>query len=123
MLGFKRSSFRDDLVASTRFHRLLRRGREYGTRLTPQDALDPGPAREERGLHFICLVANIARQFEFVQNAWLASAKFAGLSEEGDALLGSRAPLAGDVADGRLRAAAGGRAGAAHHRPAAVRHR
>jgi deferrochelatase/peroxidase EfeB len=98
MLGFRRCSFRDDLVASTRFHRLLRRGREYGTPLTPEDALDPGPAREERGLHFICLVASITRQFEFVQNAWLASAKFAGLSEEGDPLLGSRAPLAGDVA-------------------------
>ena len=92
MLGFKSSSFRDDLVAPTRFHRLLRRGREYGKELTPEDALGPGPGDEERGLHFICLVANLSRQFEFVQNAWIASTKFAGLSEESDPLLGTRAP-------------------------------
>ena len=35
---------------------------------------------EPRGLHFICLVANISRQFEFVQNAWVSNAKFDGLS-------------------------------------------
>jgi deferrochelatase/peroxidase EfeB len=93
MLGFKRSSFKDDLIASTRFHRLLRRGREYGPKLCPEDALRPVEADEERGLHFICLVANLTRQFEFVQNAWIASPKFAGLSEESDPLLGSRAPL------------------------------
>ena len=91
MLGFKRSSFRDDLVASTRFHRLLRRGREYGTELSPEDALSRNGGRRTRGLHFICLVANISRQFEFVQNAWIQSTKFAGLSDESDPLLGSRA--------------------------------
>ena len=95
MLGFKRRSFRDDLIASTRFHRLLRRGREYGSHLDPEDALDKGPADEERGLHFICVVANIARQFEFVQNAWITSAKFAGMSDQSDPLLGNRAPLGG----------------------------
>ena len=95
MLGFKRASFRDDLVAATRFHRLLRRGREYGTALSPEDALRPAAEDQERGLHFICLVANLSRQFEFVQNAWLQSTKFAGLSDEADPLLGSRAPIAG----------------------------
>ena len=95
MLGFARSSFRDDLIASARFHRLVRRGREYGTPLSPDEALQPGPADEERGLHFMCLVANPSRQFEFVQNAWIENTKFAGLSDEGDPLLGSRAPLEG----------------------------
>lgn len=90
--GFKRAHFRDDLIASTRFHRLLRRGREYGTLLTPDDALRENPADEERGLHFICLCGNIARQFEFVQNAWMESPKFAGLTAESDPLIGSRAP-------------------------------
>ena len=47
--------------------------------------------QEERGLHFICLVANLSRQFEFVQNAWIQSTKFAGLSDESDPLLGNRA--------------------------------
>jgi deferrochelatase/peroxidase EfeB len=95
--GFKRATFRDDLIASTRFHRLLRRGREYGVPLSPEEALHPGPADEERGLHFICLVANLSRQFEFVQNAWMESTKFGGLSAERDPLLGSREPLSGGI--------------------------
>lgn len=93
-LGFKRSGFRDDMVASTRFHRLVRRGREYGPLLTPEEALQPG-ADEERGLHFICLAANIGRQFEFVQNAWMENAKFDGLADESDPLVGNREPLLG----------------------------
>lgn len=94
ILGFVRPSIRTDTVASTRFHRLLRRGREYGEHVEPEDAVRPGPVDEPAtGLHFICLVANIARQFEFVQNAWTASSKFSGLSGETDPLLGNRAPL------------------------------
>jgi Dyp-type peroxidase family len=95
-LGFGRKVFREDLTSSVRFHRILRRGREYGPGLSPQDAvsLDP-PDERERGLHFICLNANIGRQFEFLQNAWMASLKFAGLSFESDPLLGNREPVAG----------------------------
>jgi deferrochelatase/peroxidase EfeB len=78
------------LAASTRFHRLLRRGREYGVRLTPAEALSAPPTQS--GLQFICLNANIQRQFEFVQGAWLMGSKFNGLHEESDPLLGSRLP-------------------------------
>ena len=46
-------------------------------------------------MRFICLNANLARQFEFVQSAWMMGTKFAGLTEESDALLGNRAPLPG----------------------------
>ena len=46
----------------------------------------------EPGLHFICLNANIARQFEFVQNAWAMGTHFAGLPDESDPLLGTRSP-------------------------------
>jgi deferrochelatase/peroxidase EfeB len=95
ILGFDREALRLDLVASTRFHRILRRGREYGPALPMEQALQPGDDTEVRGLHFICLCANIARQFEFVQGAWVNGAKFAGLADEADPLLGSRAPLAG----------------------------
>jgi deferrochelatase/peroxidase EfeB len=35
--------------------------------------------KEERGLHFICLNANISRQFEFIQNTWINNNKFGGL--------------------------------------------
>jgi deferrochelatase/peroxidase EfeB len=83
----------DDAVASARFHRILRRAREYGTRLSPKEALDPLTLDPKAGLHFLCLNANIARQFEFVQGAWIASAKFAALTGEQDPLLGNREPF------------------------------
>lgn len=84
MAGFHRASFRDDLVSSTRFHRLLRRGRGYGS-------ADAKP----QGIYFIALNANISRQFEFVQNAWVNSSKFDGLSDESDPLLGNRHAMPG----------------------------
>jgi deferrochelatase/peroxidase EfeB len=80
----------DDAIASARFHRILRRGREYGTKIDRRAALDLATPDPNAGLQFICLNANIARQFEFVQGAWLASAKFAGLTSEQDPLLGNR---------------------------------
>jgi deferrochelatase/peroxidase EfeB len=95
-LGFGNKNIRDDLIASARFHRILRRGREYGPKLTPEEALQPAPPDDgERGLHFLAINSNIQRQFEFVQNAWLMRTKFDGLTEESDPLLGNRAPLAG----------------------------
>jgi deferrochelatase/peroxidase EfeB len=90
-LGFQPVGLRDDLLASSRFHRILRRGREYGPGLQPDEALRPeSPDEPTRGLHFVCLNANISRQFEFVQGSWLISSKFAGLSGEQDTLLGNR---------------------------------
>jgi deferrochelatase/peroxidase EfeB len=83
----------EDLVASSRFHRLLRRGRSYGPILAPEDAARTDAPVAERGLQFICLVANISRQFEFVQNAWIANSKFSGLQDELDPVLGNREPL------------------------------
>ncbi len=44
------------------------------------------------------MVANISRQYEFVQNAWMASTKFAGLTDETDPLLGNREPMPGHAA-------------------------
>jgi deferrochelatase/peroxidase EfeB len=89
-LGFDAAALHEDAVASVRFHRLLRRGREYGVRLSMAEALsERGPA-VETGLQFICLCADLARQFEFVQGAWIAGSKFAGLPHEGDPLMGNR---------------------------------
>jgi len=56
----------------------------------PAGALS-APAAQS-GLHFICLNANIQRQFEFIQGAWLMGTKFNGLHEESDPLLGNRLP-------------------------------
>jgi len=94
-LGFGNPKFRDDVVASTRFHRLLRRGREYGPALPQEQAVGDGPDPGEHGIHFICIVANILRQFEFVQNAWVTSTKFDALTEESDPLLGNREAVPG----------------------------
>ena len=96
MLGFNAAVREQDLVASTRFHRLLRRGRAYGAGLAPApSATEPSPTADT-GIHFICLAANIKRQFEFVQSAWLIGSKFAGLTGESDPLLGHRLPDPGN---------------------------
>ena len=92
MLGFNAQALDEDRVASTRFHRLLRRGREYGTQVTMQQALAGTLVGAESGLHFIGLGANIARQFEFVQSAWVIGTRFDGLNDESDPLLGHRVP-------------------------------
>jgi deferrochelatase/peroxidase EfeB len=95
-LGLGANAFRDDLMSSVRFHRILRRGREYGSGLSRVEALAPAPADDpERGLHFICVNANISRQFEFLQSAWMMSSKFSGLTGESDPLLGAREAMPG----------------------------
>ena len=100
MTGFGRTSMREDIIASTRFHRLLRRGREYGSKLTAEQRLEQAPPDAVvTGLQFACLNANIARQFEFVQNAWLMGSKFDGLNDESDPLLGNREQVAGCPVD------------------------
>jgi deferrochelatase/peroxidase EfeB len=92
-LGLYPQAPRADVIASSRFHRLLRRGREYGRQITPAQAVDPATPDPESGLNFICLTANITRQFEFVQGAWMMNAKFGGLTGEQDPLLGNRRPF------------------------------
>ncbi len=93
ILGFGLNRPDEDLLAATRFHRILRRGRSYGTLLTPEEAIKADAPRTEHGLQFLCLVANISRQFEFVQNAWMMSSKFSGVHQESDPLSGHRDPL------------------------------
>ena len=74
-------------------HRLLRRGRSYGQPVTetmnPEDILKTKNIAGERGLHFICFNADIGRQFEFVQNAWINNPKFLGLFDERDPITGN----------------------------------
>jgi len=72
-------------------HRLLRRGRPYGPPI--QDRYTPDG--QARGLVFITLNANIERQFEFVQHAWITSPNFARLHDEADPLLGGRTEFPG----------------------------
>lgn len=91
-LGFDAAARSRDLISSVRYHRLLRRGREYGAPVSITQALSGEAMQNDVGLHFICLGANIQRQFEFVQNAWIVSNRFDGLHDESDPLLGNRLP-------------------------------
>jgi Dyp-type peroxidase family len=77
-----------------RRHRILRRGREYGPPLTMDEALQGGDS-VDRGLHFICLNANIQRQFEFVNHTWLNNPKFDRLYDDADPLVAPSAPRGG----------------------------
>ena len=74
-------------------HRILRRGRSYGrpfiTSMKPDELLSKAnDDDEERGLHFICLNANISRQFEFIQSTWINNNKFSGFYNDADQLSG-----------------------------------
>lgn len=99
-----------DSLAMSKTHRILRRGRIYGEPLAKdfdinkmieyilkhglnetnvtEDENRPTPIK--RGLHFICLVSDIARQFEFVQNVWANTPTFANLSNEVDPIISNR---------------------------------
>ena len=70
-------------------HRLIRRGRGYGPGAGNGAGSGDGRHRAT-GLYFICLAANLARQFEFVQHTWLNSPTFNGLYDDTDPLVGSR---------------------------------
>ncbi|MEL6143308.1 MAG: Dyp-type peroxidase, partial [Bacteroidota bacterium] len=86
-------TFADSIKTSNR-HRLLRRGRPYGKPLSSKFDIDEILAakdnHEEVGLHFICLNADLGRQFEFVQNTWVNNTKFAGLYSDSDPLIGNQ---------------------------------
>lgn len=102
-LGFGLRRPDADLIASSRFHRLLRRGRNYGPQLAPEEAVRPDAPAVPSGLQFICLVGNINRQFEFIQNAWVISSKFGGVQDERDPLLGTGTALLNQAPTDRFR--------------------
>ncbi|MCI0598661.1 MAG: peroxidase [Beijerinckiaceae bacterium] len=92
MLGLKRGGPRDDLLSASRLHRIIRRGRPFGATVDRESALKEENPGFKSGIYFIALNANISRQFEFIQSAWIVSAKFNGLDRESDPLLGNRQP-------------------------------
>jgi deferrochelatase/peroxidase EfeB len=78
-----------DQLAITNRHRILRVGRRY------REAEGRRP-----GLFFMCLNADLERQFEFVQQTWLQAPSFHGLMDERDPVIGSRHPGAVRPDDG-----------------------
>ncbi|RYG48466.1 MAG: hypothetical protein EOO01_13515 [Chitinophagaceae bacterium] len=97
-------------------HRMIRRGRNYGEFMDIDKLIEtfvkakesnensindpeataneckeaPRVSKPERGLHFICVVSDISRQFEFVQNVWGNTPCFAALTNEVDPLISPR---------------------------------
>jgi deferrochelatase/peroxidase EfeB len=67
-------------IAIVNRHRILRVGRFY--------RVSPG---QRPGIFFMCLNADLARQFEFVQQSWIQSPSFHGLHHERDPLVGRHA--------------------------------
>jgi Dyp-type peroxidase family len=65
-------------ISITNRHRILRRGRAY------VQGDDTGAAAQ--GLLFMCLNADIERQFEFLQQTWVGSRSFGPLRDEADPL-------------------------------------
>ena len=79
-----KESRKQSLLDAANNHRILRRGRKYGTKVA-DPRVDDGA---DRGLLFICLNTDIARQFEFTQHTWLLNSDFSTLFEETDPLVG-----------------------------------
>jgi Dyp-type peroxidase family len=88
----RRANPRDALVSDAalslelaNLHRIIRRGRVYGPGL---DDVFTDDGRD-RGLFFLCVNANIERQFEFVHHTWLNNPKFGGVNAERDPIVGN----------------------------------
>ena len=72
-------------------HRLIRRGRSYDC--------ETREGTPEKGLLFVGLCADIERQFEFIQQTWIGSKHFHGLSGEPDPIAAPRKTF-GEAGDG-----------------------
>ena len=77
------------MLDSANNHRILRRGRKYGVPIS----IPPKEDGVDRGLLFICLNTDIARQFEFVQQTWILNPNFAVLYDETDPLIGPKGSM------------------------------
>ncbi len=108
-------SSKDSLDMSKK-HRMLRRGRIYGEPLAEEMNIEKmldvvkqsknknhsedgnTETKEEnnqkiktvRGLHFICMVSDIGRQFEFIQSVWANTSTFGDLCNEVDPMISPR---------------------------------
>jgi Dyp-type peroxidase family len=74
------------LLDAANNHRILRRGRKFGATIQQRDQDD----NVVRGLLFMCLNTDIARQFEFIQQRWLLNRNFSTLFDETDPLIGPK---------------------------------
>ena len=82
-------------LRSANRHRIVRRATFYGQRIVPDDFSYASVAPtglagddEPRGLHFFGINADIARQFEFIQQSWCNQGAFNGLVDNKDPVVG-----------------------------------
>jgi deferrochelatase/peroxidase EfeB len=71
-----------DEVAAVNRHRILRVGRAYS-----YDEGEGEAKQKHEGLLFMCLNADIERQFEFIQKTWILNRNIHGLEDEPDPLI------------------------------------
>jgi putative iron-dependent peroxidase len=84
-------------ISDSKLHRMLRRGRVFATGCATaacsEDCRGHRDARSGeppcgQGMMFVALNADLERQFEFVQQNWIAGSRFGDLSDERDPILG-----------------------------------
>ncbi|WP_157830301.1 Dyp-type peroxidase [Siphonobacter sp. SORGH_AS_0500] len=78
----------DKSIQVSKRHRILRRGRTFGTPLSESLNLGKNNKEIDRGLYFICFNSNIGRQFEFIQQTWSNNGKFDDLYNDVDPITG-----------------------------------
>jgi Dyp-type peroxidase family len=78
-------------------HRMIRRGIPFGEPLGKEATSDDD---RERGLHFISVVADVARQFEFIQRRWANDPNFPNGGKPGTPGTAYEPPTTGEPADG-----------------------
>ena len=83
-------------INATNRHRILRVGRTYEPR-TDESGKPIGP-----GLLFMCINADIERQFEFIQKTWLQNPNIHGLENEVDPIMGDNSPTREDDKSNRF---------------------
>ena len=82
----RRTNPRDaSIIGVARMHRIIRRSASYGPML-PEGVLEDDGA--DRGILFVSLQAQLARQFEFVKTQWVNDGTFFGTPPERDPLTG-----------------------------------
>jgi Dyp-type peroxidase family len=72
-------------ILISRRHRLLRRARKFSP---PPKGSAKGNSKDEQGIFFIVLNADLRRQYEFVQQLWINDPSFNGLDNDRDPLVG-----------------------------------
>ncbi|HTE24190.1 Dyp-type peroxidase [Flavitalea sp.] len=96
-------------LAMSKKHRILRRGRIYGEPLGKELKAESilktaknnafkskwipnenAKTNINRGIHFMCFVSDLSRQFEFIQSVWSNTSSFAELNNEVDPIISPR---------------------------------